>query len=125
MVLAHVVDTDLSGRTVVVLRTIPVGALVVLTDLSVTLCRGCCIVLRTPARRATLACYTLVTVGAGLADIPVGAIVGAHFCAVAVAAECSRFARTGSAGAFVAILCGLAGVVVVPLHTRGVTNLDG
>ncbi len=92
LVLAHVVDTDLSRCTVVVFGTIPGGTLVVLANFSATLRRRCCVVLRTPTRWAALACDALVTVGAGLGDIPVRAIIGTLFCFVSVASKCSWFA---------------------------------
>lgn len=124
MVLTHVVDADLTLRAMVVGCTIPSGTLVVLTDLAITLRGRCGVIRRTPSRWATLTSDTLIAVGASLAGCPGGTVVGANLCCVSATAACSRLTATGSTRPFLTVLAGLAGVVLVPLHTSRVTHLN-
>jgi hypothetical protein len=123
---ALVIDADLTRRTMIIGHTIPRLALVLITDLIVTVrSLGCCIV-RTPALWTAGIFDTTIAIATGGLSYPLGTsgTTDLDFVAIGTTAQGSGSADTRGTSVVEAVLAGRTGVEVIPSIAIGIADLD-
>jgi uncharacterized protein YhbP (UPF0306 family) len=123
---AFVINTDLARRAMIIGHTIPRLALVLITDLIVTVrSLGCCIV-RTPALRTTSIFDATVAIATGGLSHPLSTsrATDLDFVAIGTTTQSSSGTNAGSTDFIFTVLTGRTSVEIIPNIAIGIADLD-